>query len=134
MRVYARQAKNPQLEADAWEIRKRAEDKLGELSAALDKAEAHGGRVWLPRDGKSKSEVLREAGISTSAANRYEQFSRLPDGEKEARIAKGRAAIEAVTPTAVSEISARFNLARSPSAPQSAPRGCSARGFLLKAF
>jgi hypothetical protein len=29
LRAYARQVKNPQLEADAWEIRKRAEDRLG---------------------------------------------------------------------------------------------------------
>jgi phage N-6-adenine-methyltransferase len=95
MRCYARQAHNPQLEADAWEIRKRAEDKLGELSAELDKAAAHGGQVWLPNGGKSKSEVLKDVGISTSAANRYEQFHRLPVDEKETRIAKGRAVIEA---------------------------------------
>jgi transcriptional regulator with XRE-family HTH domain len=93
MRVYARQAKNPQLEADAWEIRKRAEDRA--LSAALDigRQRDDTGRL-LPTGGKqAKAEVLREAGISTSTANRYEQFNRLPAGEKEARIAKGRAAI-----------------------------------------
>lgn len=96
MRVYARQAKNAQLEADAWEIRKRAEDRLGALSASLDKS--GGGRnpdATLPTDGKSKSKVLREAGISTSAANRYEHFNALPAAEKEQRIARGRAAIEA---------------------------------------
>lgn len=94
MRHYARQVRNPQLEADAWEIRRRAEDRFGELSAALDKA--GGGRnLKLPADGKSKNEVLKDVGISTSAANRYEQFHRLPAPEKEARIAKGRAAIEA---------------------------------------
>lgn len=96
MRIYARQAKNPQLEADAWEIRKRAEDRLGALSAALDKSA--GGRnalATLPPDGKSKSKVLREAGISTSTANRFEHFNALPAEEKERRIARGRAAIEA---------------------------------------
>lgn len=95
MRIYARQAKNTQLEADAWEIRKRAEDRMGALSAALDKSA--GGRnpdATLPTDGKSKSAVLREAGISTSAANRYEHFNALPEAEKEERIARGRAAIE----------------------------------------
>jgi N6-adenosine-specific RNA methylase IME4 len=97
MRAYARQAKNPQLEADAWEIKKRAEDRLGALSAALDKAhvDGHTGNVRLPSGGKSKTDVLAEAGISTSAANRYEQFSRLSADEKEARIVKGRKAIEA---------------------------------------
>jgi N6-adenosine-specific RNA methylase IME4 len=96
MRIYARQAKNSQLEADAWEIRKRAEDRLGALSSMLDKS--GGGRnpqATLPTEGKSKSIVLREAGISTSAANRYEHYNALPAEEKEERIARGRAAIEA---------------------------------------
>lgn len=94
IRAYARQAKNTQLEADAWEIKKRAEDRLGELSAALDTMQ--GARTELLPDAgkKSKYSILKEVGISTSAANRYEQFNRLPKGEKEARIAKGRAAIE----------------------------------------
>jgi N6-adenosine-specific RNA methylase IME4 len=98
LRAYARQAKNPQLEADAWEIRKRAEDKLGELSAALDTAKKVGkgkGSIRLPAGGKLKAQELKAAGISTSAANRYEQFNRLSDAEKERRIARGRAAIEA---------------------------------------
>jgi N6-adenosine-specific RNA methylase IME4 len=94
MRAYARQARNTQLEADAWEIKKRAEDRLGELSAALDTMQ--GARTELLPEGgkKSKYSILKEVGISTSAASRYEQFNRLPTGEKEARIAKGRAAIE----------------------------------------
>lgn len=97
MRAYYRQIKNPQLEADAWEIRKRAEDKLGELSVALDKAHkvGQGKKVQLPSGGKLKAVALKAAGISTSAANRYEQFNKLPEREKEKRIAKGRAAIEA---------------------------------------
>ena len=96
MRGYARQIKNPQLEADAWVIRKRAEDKLGGLSAALDKAPpAKGKGAGLPASGKTKATALKAVGISTSAANRYEQFNRLPTKEKEKRIARGRAAIEA---------------------------------------
>jgi N6-adenosine-specific RNA methylase IME4 len=95
LRAYARQAKNPQLEADAWEIRKRAEARLGELSAVLDKASPGRKGKLLPVGGKQfKSTTLKAAGISTSAANRYEQFSRLPEREREKRIAKGRAAIE----------------------------------------
>ena len=95
LRAYARQARNPQLEADAWEIKKRAEDRLGALSAALDKSERS--RTDLrPSGGKqTKKDALQSAGISTSAANRYEQFHQLPKAEKETRIAKGRAAIEA---------------------------------------
>jgi N6-adenosine-specific RNA methylase IME4 len=98
MRAYGRQIKNPQLEADAWEIRKRAEDKLGELSAALEQAHKVGkgkGSIRLPSSGKLKAASLKAAGISTSAAHRYEEFHRLSAGEKERRIARGRAAIEA---------------------------------------
>jgi hypothetical protein len=118
MRVYFRQAKNPQLEADAWEIKKRAEDRFGELSAALDKSEGASAKGTdrgrrLPADGKaSKSTILRDVGISTSAAHRYEQFHRLPADEKEARIAKGRAAIEAGKSIADSIISGDDKLAR----------------------
>jgi len=95
LRAYARQAKNPQLEADAWEIRKRAEDKLGELSAALAKSQGSRTDKLRPSDGtKFKRRTLKAAGISASAANRYEQFNRLTAKEKERRIAQGRAAIE----------------------------------------
>jgi N6-adenosine-specific RNA methylase IME4 len=96
IRAYARQVKNPKLEADCWEIRKRAEDKLGELSRALEKSVLAGkGKRNLPAGGKIKAVVLKDAGISTSAANRYEQFNKLSAREKEQRIARGRAAIEA---------------------------------------
>lgn len=57
-----------QLEADAWEIRKRAEDRLGELSATLDKsAGGHNPKATLPIGGKSKSKVLADAGIQSEA-------------------------------------------------------------------
>jgi len=98
LKAYARQIKNPQLEADSWAIRKRAEDRLGELSLALEKAPVvkGAGNRRLPVNGKSgKAQTLKAAGISTSAANRYETFHRLPQAEKEKRIARGRAAIEA---------------------------------------
>jgi N6-adenosine-specific RNA methylase IME4 len=95
MRQYARQIKNPQLEADAWEIRKRAEARLGELTRVMDKAAGRPGQKILPAGGKnSKAAVLKSNGISTSAANRYEQFSKLSEREQERRIARGRAAIE----------------------------------------
>ena len=95
MRCYARQAHNPDLEADAWEIRQRAKDKLGELSAALPTAAGRpSNNSSQQREELSKADVLKDAGISTSAASRYEQFHRLSDEEKESRIAKGRDAIK----------------------------------------
>jgi transcriptional regulator with XRE-family HTH domain len=83
------------LEADAWEIRKRAEDRLGELSAELPKAKGGSTRPTSGTSGTAKHKALKIAGISKSAASRYERFHRLPSAEKERRIARGRAAIEA---------------------------------------
>ena len=108
MEAYARQIKNPQLEADAWVIRKRTEDKLGELSAALDrdagaakKGTDRGRR--LPANGKaSKAATLKAVGISTSAANRYEQFHKLPAREKERRKGDRRSRLANRSPTPLS--------------------------------
>jgi hypothetical protein len=49
--------------------------RIGQMSAALEKAEAHGGQICLPSGGKSKADALAEAGISTSAAHRYEELA-----------------------------------------------------------
>jgi N6-adenosine-specific RNA methylase IME4 len=95
LEAYAKQARNPELESNAWAIRKRAEDKIGELTLQMEKARkvGPGVEVQLPTGGKSKKDVLASLGISTSAAQRYEQFHLLPPREKEARIAAGREAI-----------------------------------------
>ena len=51
--------------------------KLGELSRALDTSKGGSNpKATLPAAGKSKAQALKAAGISTSAANRYEQFNR----------------------------------------------------------
>jgi hypothetical protein len=54
-------------------IKLRACQRIGEISRDLEKAEAHGGKICLPSDGKSKSDTLAAAWISTSTANRYEE-------------------------------------------------------------
>jgi len=96
IRVYARQVNNPQLEADAWAIRKRAERQLGKLSAALDKAQgARTDRLLLTDGKKSKADTLADAGITTSSAHRYEKLAKIPDSEWEALEAKGREQIAA---------------------------------------
>lgn len=66
------------------EIRRRAEIRTGELSRELDKAKSHGGEIWLPTAGKSKSEALADAGISTSTAHEYEQLTGGADARGEA--------------------------------------------------
>jgi hypothetical protein len=73
--AYARQRDDKDLDVWMSEIRLRACMRIGELSRELEKAEAHGGTIRLPSGGKSKEQTLAEAGLSTSAAARYEALS-----------------------------------------------------------
>jgi hypothetical protein len=65
-------------EVAAWmsEIRLRAMTRIGELSRELEKAKPDKGHgAGLPTTGKTKEEQLEAAGISTSAAQRYEKLA-----------------------------------------------------------
>lgn len=106
LRAYARQAHNTELEVQVAEIRLRALRRLGELSAALEKAETlgHSGEVRLPSAGKSKSDTLREAGVSTSQAHRCEQLADVPAPEFEQYLAEQRDLQE---PASAAEVVAR---------------------------
>jgi hypothetical protein len=66
MAVYARQAENHQLEADAVEIRLRAQRRIGQLMA------------------------LAEAGIHKNLAHRARQLAKQPDTRFEATVAQAR--------------------------------------------
>jgi hypothetical protein len=99
MRAYARQSQNTQLEADAFEVRKRAERRLGELIAeekeqrGLASGGEHGGRK--KKDG-SRAEpsntrpTLRSAGITKDLSSRAQKKAKLPPQEAERLIEKGR--------------------------------------------
>ena len=60
---------------------------MGEISAGLETSpRASGGqKTRLPGGGKPKSQVLAEAGISTSVANRAEKVAAIPEAEFSAR-------------------------------------------------
>lgn len=100
MRAYARQAKNKELEADAWEIRVRAERRVGELIAA--QKESVGLAVGGERGGKKRLDgsrtdpsnarpTLAEAGIDKHLADRARKLTK-PDAESfEQRLQEGRA-------------------------------------------
>jgi hypothetical protein len=88
MRLYAKQANDTELEQWAAEIKLRAQRAIGELSAALPTQ--NGGFGMVPTGGKHKAEVLADAGISTSAANRYEKLAAIADAAIEAFIAKSK--------------------------------------------
>jgi 16S rRNA G966 N2-methylase RsmD len=89
--AYARQRNDIEMERWVAEIKLRAITRIGEISAELETAPGVGGhnRQALPVDGKSvtKAEVLKRAGISTSAAHRAEKLAKHKD-QVEAYIAK----------------------------------------------
>ena len=68
---------------EVWvsDIKLRAGIRIGELSLQLDKAKPGGaiagkkGGSKIPSLGSSKTDVLADAGISTSTANRYEELA-----------------------------------------------------------
>ena len=84
VRVYARQAKNRQMEIDAAEIRIRAERRLGELMAA-QKARVGLGQPGRPsKNGVSNTPIsdkpptLAEAGIDKNLAKRSRSYAAVP--------------------------------------------------------
>lgn len=85
MRLYAKQANDTELEQWAAEIKLRAQRAIGEISVGLEKQK---NQAALPSGGKSKNEALKDAGISTSTAHRYEQLAAIPVADVEALIAK----------------------------------------------
>lgn len=96
MRVYASQAKNKDLEADALEIRLRAERRVGELMAAQKKTVgfAKGGQPHQKKStGLSKNPVatLAEAGIDKNLANRARQFAEMSESRFENLVKDARA-------------------------------------------
>ena len=99
MRVYARQAKNRQLEIDAAEIRLRAERRLGVLLAEQRAAGAL--RPGAPARTRTASTdyvvdrvFLKEAGIDERLGNRARKYAALPSEEFEGRLAQRRQLVE----------------------------------------
>jgi hypothetical protein len=98
IKAYARQAKNKTLEADAFEIRARAERRLGELMAEMPKAEgtrgqlsgrdASGGIIEIPPESIIPS--FAEQGIDKRLAINARRAAALPAEEFEKRVAKAR--------------------------------------------
>lgn len=72
------------------DIKLRATRRLGELSRELEKAASGRAAVSLPSGGKSKTETLKAAGISTSAAHRAERLAEIPEADFEAPKGKNR--------------------------------------------
>lgn len=96
MRAYARQAKNKELEADAWEIRVRAERRVGELlnEGRGDRApEGRPKKNGSAPDPFSAPPTLVEIGIDKHLADRARKLTKADQEEFEQRLAEGRSRI-----------------------------------------
>ena len=116
MRLYAKQAQDTELEQWAAEIKFRAQRAIGELSSALETQK--GGFGIVPTGGKHKAEVLADAGISTSTANRYEKLAAVPEPVIEEIIAKSK---EIGKPVSAKAVMAQVAPKAAPQNTQSAP-------------
>jgi len=121
MRLYAKQAQDTELEQWAAEIKLRAQRAIGELSAALETQK--GGFGIVPTGGKHKAEVLADAGISTSTANRYEKLAAIPEPVIEQIIAKSK---ESGKPVSAKVVMATMAPKPAPRAPAAAPSSADA--------
>lgn len=100
MRAYARQAKNREMEADAAEIRFRAERRLGELMAMQRDTVglAPAGRpkeIGLQENPIIRPPTLAEAGIDKNLADRARKFAAIPETQFEGMVGEWRDRIEA---------------------------------------
>ncbi len=92
LQAYAKQANNPEMERMAAEIRLRAKRRIGQISKKLETQER--ARTDLhPNDGtQTKTQTLKDAGISTSEAHRCEQLAQVDEDEFDTYIEKCRKA------------------------------------------
>jgi hypothetical protein len=87
LKLYAKQAADKTLEADAHEIRMRAERRLGEMMEAGKKDRAsHGGDKRSKDSEKLLKPTLKEAGIDGNLANKARKAAAMPVKEFELRI------------------------------------------------
>jgi N6-adenosine-specific RNA methylase IME4 len=98
MRVYARQAKNRDMEIDAAEIRMRAERRLGQMLAAQKEQEGFhkGGRPKTRSDAEQVSPItLDEVGIDRKLSSRAQKMAAVSDDAFESIIAGWRETVRA---------------------------------------
>jgi hypothetical protein len=104
MRLYAKQAKNKVLEADAFELRVRAERRLGEMIAAQKATVglATGGQPYQRKStGTAAAPVaappaptLAEAGIDKRLSARAQKVNAIPPDKFEEMVAEGRERVQ----------------------------------------
>jgi hypothetical protein len=90
LKVYARQAKNKQLEADAWEIRIRAERRVGEMMENGKDYRAHVGKGLH----ENPLPTLADNGIGKGLAHRARKLFKLTERAFKIFVIDGRANVE----------------------------------------
>jgi len=89
-RVYTRQARlGLEAQNDAAEIRLRAERKLGELLASMDKHPGGNANLSQPATGWNKPARLHDLGISKSQSSRWQAIAAVPEHVFSGRLAAG---------------------------------------------
>jgi N6-adenosine-specific RNA methylase IME4 len=92
IKAYARQAKNKGLEADAFEIRIRAERRLGEMMAQQPKAPA-GNPNWVSKKPDSPA-TLAEVGIDKNLAHRARTLAAMSGNDFTLFVDEGREQVQ----------------------------------------
>ena len=82
IQAYARQAKNKDLEADAFEIRFRAERRLGEVLKEQPKATGAAGigksNSAVPEKYRTQPATLKELGIDKKLSSQSQKTAKMP--------------------------------------------------------
>jgi hypothetical protein len=103
MRLYAKQAKNKVLEADAFELRVRAERRLGDMikeqktTVGLATGGEHGGKARLDGTRAEPSNArptLAEAGIDKKLSSRAQKMHAIPPAAFEEMVKEGREVVQ----------------------------------------
>jgi len=81
LRAYAKQQNDIDMELWLAEMKIRARRRSGEISQSLEKSADQ--YSALPTAGKSKTEVLNDAGINKSVAHRCEKIANIPENKFE---------------------------------------------------
>ena len=88
LRAYAKQQDDIDMEIWLAEMKLRARRRIGEISAPLDKGAGPGRGKTIPSGGKPfKTQPLKQAGLTTSVANRCEKIADIPEEKFESIIA-----------------------------------------------
>jgi hypothetical protein len=102
LRAYAKRAKDRSLEADAYEIRSRAERRLGEMlieqkaTVGFNTGAMGIGPIVVPPGNRNLAPTLAEAGIDKKLSMTAQRIAKLPPDEFDRVVAENRECIMAV--------------------------------------